>query len=1051
MSNRVLAVVVLLFLAGMCALIFQIGWLREFRLVFGATTAASAAVLAIFMGGLGLGNALLGRRADSHPNPLRFYAVLELLIALSAGLSPYLIDLIRAIYVSLGGQTSLGLRGATLVRLLLSTVVLGVPTLLMGGTLPAAAKAVTAAGDRARRSVGLLYGFNTIGAVVGASLATFFMLEQFGTRLTLWLACLVNLALALTAYELSRTWTKPESSAPDRDAAAQPEPEGPAPVRAILAPAWAYAAAGIVGFTFFLMELVWFRMLGPLLGGTTFTFGLILAVALAGIGLGGAAYALLFRRLRPTVGAFGLTCGLEAACIALPFAVGDHLAILALLLRDWGAADFAAVVLGWAAVAAIVVLPAAFVSGIQFPLLVALLGQGGRDVGKQVGMAFAWNTVGAILGSLAGGFGLLPALTAPGTWRAAVVLLSALGLGALLLSLRRERGIGRLALPVAALGLSLALIQAPGPTAVWRHAAIGTGRALPEDRSHNKLRDWMHAIRRRIIWEAEGVESSVALAAADGLGFVLNGRSDGNAVYDAPTQVMLGILGGLLHPEPRKGLVVGLGSGQSAGWLAEVASIERVDVVELEPVIEEAARRGASANRNVLEHPGVRWIFNDAREVLLTSPERYDLIVSEPSSPYRAGVASLYTREFYAAVRNRLNEGGLFLQWLQAYEIDPQAVRTVLATLAAEFEHVEIWQTHVYDLLFVCSQQPMSYSVPALRERIQQEPFRSALGLVWRAIDLEGVLARYVAGSSVAATVGRLEARSLNTDDRNRLEYSLARSIGGTVGFPIAALREVIGFGTDTRPPVEGGSVDWERVEDQRQSMYVAGRGTKARLHPGLTEEQRRRALSQQRAVDGDVQGSIAAWRSQPREPIYPTEIAILAYALAASGRAEAVPLLDRLREFDPIEAATNRAYLLLRRGDPAGAAGALEEAFVGLRSNPWPQFANPALDLAIEVATMDASQAGRLYRALREPFALYRYEERRRDVAARLAAGLSDAAEAESLEVWEPHVPWTLGFLERRREAYRATGHPLASQAERDLLEYRSHSSATSSPDSSE
>ena len=206
MNSRVLVVALFLLVSGICALIFQTAWLREFRLIFGASTPASAAVLAIFMGGLGLGNAVLGRRVDASPNPLRLYAMFELGISAACVASPFLIVLVRSVYFSLGGQDTLGITGATIVRLLLSTLVIGVPTFLMGGTLPAAARAATAAGDRARGSVGWLYGLNTLGAVIGTLASTFVLLEMLGNRATLFAAAAVNIINALLAYRLAREY-----------------------------------------------------------------------------------------------------------------------------------------------------------------------------------------------------------------------------------------------------------------------------------------------------------------------------------------------------------------------------------------------------------------------------------------------------------------------------------------------------------------------------------------------------------------------------------------------------------------------------------------------------------------------------------------------------------------------------------------------------------------------------------------------------------------------------------------------------------------------------
>src|SRR4051812_37700293 len=196
-------VALLLFVSGMCALVYQMAWLREFRLIFGASTAASAAVLAIFMGGLGLGSLWLGHRADKQAKPLRFYGNLELIIAISAALTPFLLYAVRQAYIATGGSTVLGLTGAPVARLVLAALVLVVPPFLMGGTLPAAARSAENDQDVGRRNLALLYGANTLGAVTGSALATFFLVEMFGTHKTLWAACLVNALIALVARSVS--------------------------------------------------------------------------------------------------------------------------------------------------------------------------------------------------------------------------------------------------------------------------------------------------------------------------------------------------------------------------------------------------------------------------------------------------------------------------------------------------------------------------------------------------------------------------------------------------------------------------------------------------------------------------------------------------------------------------------------------------------------------------------------------------------------------------------------------------------------------------------
>jgi len=286
------------------------------------------------------------------------------------------------------------------------------------------------------------------------------------------------------------------------------------------------------------------------------------------------------------------------------------------------------------------------------------------------------------------------------------------------------------------------VLSAEGPTAVWRHSAIGSGRAaLSRSATPNARRAWMHEMRRSILWEREGVESSVAVQDLAGFSFVVNGKVDGNARSDAPTQVMGPLLGPLLRPGLKSAFVVGLGTGSSAGWLASVPGIGRTDVVELEPAILDVARLCAPVNRGAMENPRVRVTTGDAREALMAGRERYDLVFSEPSNPYRAGVASLFTREFYEAAASRMATRGVFLQWVQAYEVDEETIATLIATLAAVFPHVEVWQVHQIDLLLVASREPILYDAAVLRARMREEPFASALRLAWRATELEDVLA----------------------------------------------------------------------------------------------------------------------------------------------------------------------------------------------------------------------------------------------------------------------------------------------------------------------
>lgn len=1036
MRTAAARVALLLFASGFCALVYQTAWLRMFRLVFGASTAASAAVLALFMAGLGFGGLLLGKRADRHPSPLGLYGNLEIGIAVASGLSPWLVALVEKVYIALGGSAALGLFGSTAVRLLLATLVLGLPTFLMGGTLPAVARAVERASDEGRRLVGLLYAVNTLGAVLGTLLTTFFALEVLGIRKTVWIAALLNLLVAMVARSMARTLAAAPAAGPEE----APETVEEEPER--VGGRWLVpVAAGLVGFAFLLMELVWYRMLAPLLGGSSYTFGLILAVALLGIGLGGLLYGAGSGARRPTLVSFAATCSLEALFLALPFALGDRVAVIAALLRPLSAAGFLPLVGAWAAVTALVVLPAAIVAGYQFPLLIALLGRGRRDVGREVGVTYAVNTVGAILGSIAGGFGLIPLLSAPGVWRLVVALLLGLAAVAVLTGIRAGSPPRSAALPVAAGVLGLLLVLAGGPTAFWRHSPIGAGRVHSANwKGPNDVRKEVQEMRRRIVWEAEGVESSVALDVAHEYAFVVNGKADGSVRSDAPTQVMSGLVGSLLHPNPKRALVIGLGTGSTAGWLAAVPSIERVDVIELEPAIVHVARVSAPVNHGVLENPKVHLVIGDGRELLLTTGETYDIIFSEPSNPYRAGIASLFTRDFYEAANERLRPGGLFLQWLQGYELDAQVVRTAYATLASVFPAVESWQIHRSDLLLTASHEPVVHDLDRVRARLSTEPYRSAFPRVWGVSGIEGYYTGYIAGPSFARAVAEAEGGRINTDDHPILEFGFARNLGRFGLFKVPDLRALATARGEDRPQTLGAPLDWSRVAELRVARGAFWDEAVLDPEPGGDPAGRRRVKARQAYLKSALNEACPLWLSQPGAPQSHLDLLLVSECLAGAGDPRLPEAAARVREVVPTEA----DFLLARWHAAAGRRGEgarhLLAALVAYRTDPWPYspLVRRTLPLAVRWSREDRKLAAAFYEALSQPFAVRLLEQVRMIDRMEVARALDDERLcAEGLAPLEPNVPWEGRLLAYRLQCYERTGHELLPLARRDLARY--------------
>jgi spermidine synthase len=1030
MKSKVLRTGLLLLGSGLSALVYQIAWMREFRLVFGASTAATAAVMAIFMGGLGLGGAILGKKVDRSKNPLRFYAFLELGIAGFAALTPVLIYLSRELYLMLGGTVVMGLTLSTIVRLILSTIVLAIPTFLMGGTLPAAARAAEDSSDVGRRNMALLYGLNTIGAVVGVSLATFLLLESLGTTTMLLVACVFNALVAGTAWLISLS---KESQIPDAEIKEVKEEKEK--FNLDFNSVFVFSAAAIVGFVFFLMELVWYRMLTPLLGGSTYTFGLILAVALFGIGVGGAICSMRGAAKRATMVTFAVTCLLEAVFIAIPFAMGDTLAHLAGSLISLNAFGMAGRIISWSITTSIVVLPAAIVAGYQFPVLISLLGKGRDDVGQHIGFAYAWNTVGSIVGSLAGGFLLLPLLTALGSWVAVIILLSILGVVSTFIHFTREKSIPAFVIPLAICAIALALTLFKGPTAFWRHTPIGVGLVNIASMDMNEIRDFRNMNNRNLIWEADGVESAIGLNVGDGISFIVNGKSDGNARLDAGTQIGLGMISALLHPKPESAFVIGLGTGSTAGWIADVPTMKKVDVVEIEPKTFDVARMSTPVNRNVMENPKVNNIIADGREVLITSPEKYDLVISEPSNPYRAGIASLFTKEFYDSVKMRMSEGAIFSQWVQGYMVDTQTVRTIYTTLHSVFPYIEAWQAGPGDMVFICSMEKVKYSVPELRSRFEQATFKEAFMYSWGVTDLDGFMGHYLANQKMADLVAEQEMKNnrLNTDDRMLIEFGFARAAGTKNVFNLLDFRKVsaeLGF---NRPEISEGEIDWGKAMN---GYYLTYKDSTLGSVMAENKQDEAKANAYLAFHKGDFDNVLRNWLATELEPTYPMENIMVGEALASQGNEKAIAFALDLKDTFPADAAFILARYYYVTGDLEKSITYMEGGFKAVRVTPWAyrQVISRSLNLLSEIVGKENRYATRAFQAISQPFSVYVQDGARQRALMILAAELPVEGAAALINSIEPYVFYNEKMLDFREKVYKATNNKHHPRALRDL-----------------
>lgn len=1028
----------ILFLSGFCSLIYQTVWLREFRLVFGGAAPAAAAVVAVFMAGLGFGGKLFGGWVERVGRPFRFYARLEVGIALAAAASPMMLGLARSLYLKTGGTAGMGLGLATCLQLLMTALVLGLPCFLMGGTLPAAMKFAQRDDDPRRSITAFFYGINIAGAVTGAVLSTFWLLPTLGNQGALTIAVLANLAIALAAGTISMFQEKEPRQPSAVNEVSEDRVAAKAPASFVL------AAAFMSGFTFFVAELVWYRVSTPLLGGSVYGFGLVLCVVLAGMGIGGLLYSLILKKAEPSIAGFTLVSALQALAVLLPFALGDRIAHLALILNDsLRGVGLTQMAMGWAVVMGSLAFFPSLLSGIQFPLLVSLLGRGNAGVGQQLGRAYLWNTFGSITGSLLGGFVLVPLLGLTGCWVLAAVLIATMSAASLWLQIRRRAGevfafswSGRCAL-ASLVVCGFFAFGVTGPTAAWMHTPIGYGRVKDNYRTAMGLETWQRDARRSLVQAYDGRETSVAVVGGMQYSFLTNGKSDGSAVSDAGTQVMLGITGAVLHPQPRNACVVGLGTGTTAGWLADVPGMERVDVLELEEEIRKVAVFFDPVSRNAMKHPRVNNITGDAREFLLTKGENYDLIVSEPSNPCRAGVANLYTREFYTNASQRMKKGGIFCQWLQGYEVEPATISTVITTLRQVFPKVEVWATQTVDMLLVCSNEDTPWSLDSIRQRVKIEPMAEALRRFWKTDTAEGFLTGCVANSDYCAAIAAA-TKTVNTDDMNRLEFSFARSVAKQANCSLDLARAATRAGCYL-PKVDA-AID--------TGLYLA-----ERLHmPGrLWESASDEVLPADApaAVRQRVEHIRSFWKQRYADhlaapttasPVLADRV-LLAHARARMGAPDAFAAIDAIAPVSVADAHFLRAITCHVQNKPSEALVHIERGLDQLMQVPWCRIVlvNETLDLLSEYAKTKNAVVREprfitIFEKLDRPYPVQVARNVRLGMRCEMAMVLKVPQQLAAVESLGQPYPWNGRALTLRVAAFMQAGDPRFKAAVADL-----------------
>lgn len=776
-------VMLCLFVSGAAGLVYEVAWSRYLALFLGHTSYAVVAVLVAFMGGLALGNLWLGGYADRTRRPLAVYAWLEIGIGLYALAFPFWYEGCYRLFVALGRGLEPGTAASLVLKFAFSLLTVLLPTVLMGGTLPVVTRLLTRSLSELREKIAGLYFVNSAGAVVGTYLADFWWLPAIGLEYTVYAGAAMNLAVGAGAMLVSG-WIKEgraaEAPAPvEAPAVSSTNPGGEAEDRFTFSPAelrLAVVGIGLSGFVAMLYQIAWTRLLALALGSSTHAFSLMLITFIAGIAVGSW---VIYRWRRPgnPLRAFAwIELALAATVLGSMFFYERlpywFIRLARLLARSAEAYPLYETVQGL--ICFLVMFVPTLCLGMTLPLVSRVATTEAARTGRSVGRVFAVNTLGTVLGAAVTGLWLMPALGLARTFALGVALNAWIGLAILLVGQwprARARVIG---LPLAVLGG--AWLVGGHFAGVWPNVfSLGLYRQQLSPATAEEFREAARSLVTH--YHRDGASATVGVHSAPGatnlIFLKVNGKTDASTGADMNTQIFSGHLPLLLRPATTNVLVVGLGSGVTVGAVARHPGVRRIDAVEISPEVIAAARLFAEANHHVLDDPRVRIYAEDAKAFLLLTDRRYDVIISEPSNPWMAGVAGVFSLEFYQHCRERLAPDGLMLQWIQLYEFSDAGMEMVLATFSRVFPYVSVWQSLRADLLLVGSTQPPRVDLDALAARLAEPAVNRDLARV--GLDnVPLVLAQELIGFPNGALVPPFDSR-VHSDYFPVLEYRAQR------------------------------------------------------------------------------------------------------------------------------------------------------------------------------------------------------------------------------------------------------------------------------------
>ncbi len=772
-KSTVLLVGLCFIFSGATGLIYEVLWARMLGLVFGATTLAVSTVLAAFMGGLALGSALAGKFADRIRRPLSAYGWLEIGIAVYAVSVPFLFHLVDKLYAIIWQQFHPGFFAFSLWRFLLSCLLLLVPTTLMGATLPILSSALLHSYGHSKGAVTKLYACNLVGAILGTVIGGFVLLPLLGIRTTIYIAAAINTIIGVVAVTSERKNSAVEIISNDSNADATSE------VVVTEKTFWLICALAS-GFVTISTQVAWTRILSMIIGSSTYAFSIVVALFL--IGLAGGAWLIgrmtQIAKLRSTI--LKVEAFTAVSLFLSLYVVNMIPGILVNLGLRLQIGSWAGLLTLQILVTALLILVPALLMGMVMPLVLFWASTDKHKAVSLVGRSYAINTVGAILGAFITGFVLIPKTSTKFTLIcASAICLVLAGAAYKPAASLRDPALRR----SISIGVTLAMVMVlmiMAPRMNLADLSIGAYdsliRVLAQSREGFTDDSKQAGVQEhRLLMYEEGATSTVSVR-KDGetISLAINGRTNASdSAFDMPTQVMLAQVPMLVAPKLGHGLIIGFATGVSVGAMLQ-SPIESVTCIELERATIKASHFFDHVNNNPLSDPRTQLIVDDARTYLRVSPLIYDVIVSEPSHPWVPGVANLFTQEFFEMGRDRLSDQGVFVQWVQIYQMSTSSLRSVLATYLKVFPNVLVF--HVggagkgKDLILVGSKQKLGLDLLAQRladPRISKEIAR---------VDLKNeadVRAWFLCDESKLGPA--VSGAKINTDDNMHIETTVPR------------------------------------------------------------------------------------------------------------------------------------------------------------------------------------------------------------------------------------------------------------------------------------